>query len=85
MPEASVNLDDGIPARQDQIWAAGKVLVVEPKTKALCVQSSPNSQFRLGILSLDLCHHSRASLLVNDIDQLFTALAWLTWYAPTVT
>ena len=76
MPETTMNKNNGFVHRKNEIRLAGKSLIMNAVSKAVCVESAPKEQFGLRVLASDTRHHARARLLVYNIHQLHSSFAF---------
>ena len=56
MPEAAMHKDDGLVFAQHQVRFAGEFFIVQPVTKAICMQEFTHQHFRLRILAFNAAH-----------------------------
>jgi hypothetical protein len=70
MPKATVYKNYCMMFCENKVWMAVNAAGVEPKPKAVRVQSPPEDHLRLGILPLYSRHHPGTGLLINDIAHM---------------
>lgn len=69
MPEAAVRQDHGTIARQNDIGFPWQGRVMEPETKALCVQALAQKQFGFCVPAPDTRHHPAAHVSRNNVSH----------------
>lgn len=69
MPKAAVDEDYGSVLRKNKVWFARQPLVVKEVAKTLCMQTSPDGHFGLGVLAADASHHPAPNSNRNDVSH----------------
>ena len=58
VPKTAIHKYNSVVTWQDNIRFSGQFTDIQPEPKTLTTQQAANQPFRLGILSLDTCHHA---------------------------
>lgn len=75
MPETTMNKDERLVHRKDEIRFARQMRVVDAIAKAIGMKCAPQQQLWLGVLASNAGHHSRASLFVYNICHMRSTFA----------
>lgn len=67
MPKTPVHKNANFQSRQYNVRFSWQVPAMKSEAVTMCMQKSPDSQFRFGVLSPDSGHHSGSRDAVNYI------------------
>ena len=69
MPKTAINKDNCVVAWQYNIRFSGQIADIQPEPKTLTMQQAANQLLRLGILSLDTCHHATSGSGIDNVNH----------------
>ena len=69
MPEAPIDEQYSVMAWQHQIWLAGQLLVMQPKSEAPGVEPAPDQQLRFRVTAPYSSHVLASGFAVVDVNQ----------------
>lgn len=69
VPEATIDEEQSVMARKNQIWLAGQLLVMQPKSKASGVKPAPDQHLRLSVTAPYGSHVPASGFAVVDVSQ----------------